>query len=254
MIATGGADGAVVLWSSGGERLWTRRHGGDLTSADFSRNGRLLVTSSTDGTARLWRVSDGRLLHVLKGHVGTVVQAAFSPDGRYIATAGEDSTARIWSTRTGNLVRRPLQGVTPGLAQGLTSLAFNPSGTLLATTAKSGDVRLWHVRGGKPLAQDLHFHTSVVSEAAFSRDGRWLVTAGPIREAVWRVSTGKRLLLLRGHLPGGITSTAFSPRGWRILTGGIDGTVRTYDCRLCARLPGLLALGRERLEHLKPPR
>jgi WD40 repeat protein len=223
-------------------------HGSDVVSAGFGPDARLLVTASTDGTARIWRVSDGHALHVLKGRDGPVVQAAFSPNGRYVATAGADGTARIWDVETGkSLTAKPLDG-----GPSLTSLAFNPAGTLLATAAINGIVRVWRVPGGA-LALDLHPHVSIVSDVAFSHDGRWLVTAGPTKAAVLRVSTGERLLLLRGHKQA-FTSVAFSPHGLRILTGGEDGSVRTYDCRVCSRLPGLIALGRERLEDLRPRR
>jgi WD40 repeat protein len=248
IIATGGDDGLVDLWSSDGRRLRVLDHGGDITSAAFSPDERMLVTSSADGTAHIWRVSDGRRLHLLIGHRGVVVEAAFSPDGRYVATASEDSTARIWSVKTGeSLTHRPLGG-----GGALTSLAFNPSGTLLAATARNGNVRLWRVPTGElDPGHNLRPHGGVVSGAAFSHDGRWLVTAGPTRVSVLRVSTGQRLLLLRGHKKA-FTSIAFSPHGLRILTGGEDGSVRTYDCRLCSRLPGLTALARQRLEQVTP--
>jgi WD40 repeat protein len=246
IIATGGDDGDVDLWSKDGRRLRILHNGGDVISAGFSPDGRLLVISSTDGKARIWRVSDGRSLHVLTGHEGPVVEAAFSPDGRYVATVGEDSTARIWDARTGeSLAGGPLAG-----GGTLTSLAFNPSGTFLATAATNGRVRIWRVPSGE-LAQDLYPHVSVISDIAFSHDGRWLVTAGPTKAAVLRTSTGQPLLLLRGHKQP-FTSVTFSPHGMRILTGGEDGSVRTYDCRLCSRLPGLIALARQRLEQLTP--
>jgi WD40 repeat protein len=248
IIATGGTDGLVDLWSSDGRRLRMLSHGGDITSAAFTPDGRTLVTSSVDGTARIWRVSDGRALHVLRGHKRAVVEAAFSPDGRYVATASTDSTARIWDVKTGeSLTRRPLGG-----GKQLTSLAFNPSGTLLAATAINGNVRLWRVPTGElDPGHNLRPHRGVVSEAAFSQDGRWLVTAGPSRVSVLRVSTGQRLMLLRGDKTA-FTSIAFSPRGWRILAGGDEGSVRTYDCRLCSRRPGLIALARERLDQIQP--
>jgi WD40 repeat protein len=246
VIATGGANGLVDLWSTDGRRLHVLHQGEDITSAAFSPDDRTLVTTSTDGTARIWRVSDGRALHVLGGHQGVMVEAVFSPDGRYVAAAG-GATVRIWDSGTGKAVGRPLGG--GGL---LTSLAFNPSGTLLAATAGNGNVRLWRMPSGA-LDHNLRPHISVVSDAAFSRDGLWLVTAGPSRAAVLRAATGERLLLLRGS-KSPFTSVAFSPRGWRILTGSEDGSVRTYDCRLCSRLPGLIALGRERLEQLMPRR
>jgi hypothetical protein len=47
-----------------------------------------------------------------------------------------------------------------------------------------------------------------------------------------------------------LSAVAFSPKGWRIVTGGIDGSIRTYDCRLCGRDRQLVAIARARLARL----
>ena len=48
----------------------------------------------------------------------------------------------------------------------------------------------------------------------------------------------------RGTTP---TSIAFDPDGRTIVTGGVDGTVRTYACDICGGLDELLPLAARQL-------
>jgi WD40 repeat protein len=86
-----------------------------------------------------------------------------------------------------------------------------------------------------------------VQDAGFSRDGRWVVTAGPGRAGLWDAGSGGLVTLLRGHR-GRVTSAAFSPNGRAIVTGGVDGTVRTYRCDICGGLGELVRLAGRRLD------
>jgi WD40 repeat protein len=90
-------------------------------------------------------------------------------------------------------------------------------------------------------------HGAIVSEARFSADGRWLVTAGPGTAGLWSVESGLEPSLLTGH-SGLLRGAAFAGDGYTILTaGGEDGTIRTYTCEVCGRIPDLLALADRRL-------
>jgi WD40 repeat protein len=76
----------------------------DVHSASFSPDGRLIVTTSADRTARLWAVSSGHLVRQLSGHTAAVYDAAFTPDGRFVVTGSSDSTTRIWSVSSGTML------------------------------------------------------------------------------------------------------------------------------------------------------
>ena len=94
VVVTASRDGTARLWTSKGRPLRTLRHRGPVATAAFSRDGRLVVTASSDGTARIWRVADGKQLQLLE-HPGAVTKAAFSRDGRFVVTIS-GRTGRIW--------------------------------------------------------------------------------------------------------------------------------------------------------------
>src|SRR5262249_59486332 len=62
--------------------------------------GRLVLSASDDGTARVWEAQTGKLRFVLK-HQDYITRASFSSDGRRIVTASQDRTAKVWDARTG---------------------------------------------------------------------------------------------------------------------------------------------------------
>ncbi len=245
VVATADADGVVRLWElATGRPRWTLATQRPIAVVAFSPDSKMLVTAGADKVARLWRVDDGTLLHKLAGHDRKIVAASFSPDGRRLVTASLDKTARIWDTATGapGPVLRGHHG------RLITSASFSPDSRLVVTTSSDNDSRVWLASSGKqlfpPLAQ-----AADVNGASFSADNRWLVTAGPTA-GVWEMSNGRNLFLLRPLEPL-LTAVAFSPAGWHIATGGSDGSVRTYDCQLCAGDRQLVALAQTRLARLR---
>ena len=88
-------------------------HSNHVYSVDFSPDGQLLLTTSLDGTARLWNVSDGSLVRVVEGGGG--VFGKFSADGKtFFTCAGigtvdflyDTGTLKFWRTSDGALLAR----------------------------------------------------------------------------------------------------------------------------------------------------
>ncbi len=72
-------------------------------------------------------------------------------------------------------------------------------------------------------------HMNSVNSAAFSPDGKLIVTGGGDGTArVWDASTGQSLIEMRGHT-NSLRSAAFSPDGKLIVTASIDNTARVWD-------------------------
>jgi len=75
------------------------RGGQGVSAVAFSPNGKLLVSSDSNGTVRLWNPVTGQ-------RVGTPIRAdarngahgvALSPDGTLLASADGDGTVRLWN-------------------------------------------------------------------------------------------------------------------------------------------------------------
>jgi len=71
----------------------------------LSADGQLLASGDTDGTARLWDRSTGRLLGTLRGHTGVLWGVALSADGQILASGGREGTVKIWETNSGVCLR-----------------------------------------------------------------------------------------------------------------------------------------------------
>ena len=134
----------------------------------------------------------------------------------------------------------------PASKAGLTDVVFSPDGRTLLTTSLNRDVKTWDVRSGR-LLDVLVGHFGSVSGGAFSPDGRWIATAGPISAILWRTGAGRPFFYLRGDTAL-LTTVSFSPDGRLILSSSKDGSVRLYRCEICGNLDALVALAKQRLE------
>ncbi|MEP6910364.1 MAG: hypothetical protein ABI896_08040 [Actinomycetota bacterium] len=206
LMATAARDHVVRLWST---RSWKpgrtlRGHHGRVVALSFSHHGNLLLTGSTDATARVWNLDSGRVLP-LRGHHAALTSARFSPDDRLVATASVDHDVRLWNTLTG-----AGQALRAHFAI-VSDARFSDDGRWLVSSGP-GAAGLWDVR--------THRLSALLRGRPFSS------TRGP----TGRGSIG--ILYAAGFLRG----------SFRIVTTGQDGAVRTYLCRVCADIKGLEGL------------
>lgn len=92
----------VRLWDSatGRERdVRLSGHTSVLHSVAYSPDGRRIVTTSADGTTRVWDARTGIMLDVIARHSGPVNSAMFLPNG-WIVSAGDDRTVRAYPCET----------------------------------------------------------------------------------------------------------------------------------------------------------
>ena len=269
LVVLADEDGNAWIWRSSGKgdpegsgdprlldaglRNVRKAHKNAVTSASFNHRGDRVVTSSADGTARIWS-SEGERIVDLSGHRGEILNAAFSPSDHHVATASKDKTARVWrSDGVGDPVVLEHEDE-------VASVTFDPAGGRVVTVSNAGQVVLWSLDGRRlrtfdgdrawfsPDGGKLLIGNRPNSVSVVGPDGDWLtrfaehdksvkaVAFSPGGEWVLSVARGARLWSLadgvqRAVFQHGsqITGASFSPSGERILTASFDGTARIWD-------------------------
>jgi hypothetical protein len=247
-----------------------------VTSASFSPDGNHIITSSGDGTVRIWDAKNEADFDELSGHKAYVLDARYSHDGKRIVSASFDRTAVIWDATTGKQLVRLVghkdkvyrASFSPDGTKVLTASDdrtaiiwdaktgkelvqlkghkarvmgedFSPDGSKVATASFDGTVRIWAAASGKQLLE-IPASKSFVFFVSFSPDGSRIVTAAQDNVAtVWDATSGKQLLKLVGHKDW-VVFAGFSPDGKRIITSSKDKTARVWNAATAKPLFELL--------------
>jgi WD40 repeat protein len=210
-IVSAGADATVRVWDAGSGKQVGRLEGhtGALGACCFSLDGRR-VASAGDGTIRVWGFRGDQAGGGARGHSSSVEALAFSADGRWVASAGADKTIRVWESPGGREVQT-LNREAGG--------AFSQDGRLILVLRKlwrSGtSVQVWDVINDRKVVS-LEGTFLTISAAAFSRDGRRIVSAHTRKVRLWDAATGRLERSLEGH-SGFPWAVGFSPDGRQIV-------------------------------------
>jgi WD40 repeat protein len=196
-----------------------------FTDLTFSSDGKFLTALGGFGTkkaVRQWEWSTGKEVQYLVVEVDSLSGATLSPGASLLAAArGKD--LKLWNLSTGQEVRRM------SIAQADTyRLAFSPDGQLLAGQFQSEPIRLWDVNSGKELCQ-LSGKMRRAEWISISPDKRHLAASVGASIRIWELPSGKPLLeALEGH-EDAVNAVAFSADGGKVISGGEDGTIRSWD-------------------------
>ena len=219
---------------------------GGVESAQFSLDGKRIVTVSNDEIVRVWDAQSGQPLTGPMKHDGGVQSAQFSVDGKLVVTVSDNNTAQVWDAENGKPLTGPPTGlVTAPVKHGDTVLPaqVSPDGKWVLTTSEDVEgrraTRVWDAKSGQPLTSpwkdDAKTHL-----AQFSPDGRRILTASEDNTAqVWDAQTGRPLIGPLKH-DGRVLSAQFSPDGNRIVTASSDFTARVWDAQTGQPLTGPL--------------
>lgn len=187
---------------------------------------RYLLSSSADGTIRLWSLDTWTNLVVYKSHTSPVWDVRFGPHGHYFLSCSVDRTARLWSTP--NIA--PLR-LFVGHDSDVETTAWHPNGAYVFTGSGGPDktVRMWSIQSGAAV-RIFTGHTGNVTALACSNTGKVLASADDRGEILlWDLATGRLTKRMRGHGRGGIWSLDWSVESSVLISGGSDGTVRVWD-------------------------
>lgn len=233
------------------DRQWLVSGHGDITHIDNS--------------VKVWRISDGKLIHHLLGHDEAICGVALTHDAETIISASLDGNVQSWQLTTGTMLaqliddRYPIKAIAltsdgrklitggsdaivriwqpehkflihrcQGHLQNIDCLAVHHQTQLVASGSSDYTVRLWHLQEGR-LLRILLGHSSRVSGVAITPDGNKVVSASHDRTIkVWDAATGNPIDTLIGHVKP-ICCLAISPDGQTIVSGSEDGTLNIWN-------------------------
>ncbi|MEP7341779.1 MAG: serine/threonine-protein kinase [Acidobacteriota bacterium] len=109
-----------------------------LISVSFSRDGRTLVTGSTDGTVMLWNASPLRPIAPIGKHDARIKALSFLPDGDTVVSCGDDKTIRMWSVSRRKEIAKIGEHASPVYA-----LAVSRDGRRIVSGEHDKSVRLY---------------------------------------------------------------------------------------------------------------
>ncbi|KDN44348.1 hypothetical protein RSAG8_05612, partial [Rhizoctonia solani AG-8 WAC10335] len=219
-IVIGDESGRIsVQHSHNGESLITfQAHRKVVSSASFSSDASLIVSSSHDHTICTWKVSDGSLASIpFRGHTDRVNSVAFSPDGMRLLSGSSDLTIRTWNTRGPS----DCQSILSGHISAVRSVMFSPDSIQIVSGSDDQTVCIWDASSSM-LLRSLRGHTGSIACVRFSPCGTFIVSGSrdtTIR--VWDAHNGTPIGDPFGRW-GAITSITISPEGERIVSGS-DG-------------------------------
>jgi WD40 repeat protein/DNA-binding SARP family transcriptional activator len=182
-LATGGSDGADVLYDVGsGRSLATLYGNGSTQQVDFSPDEKLLASASLTGIVTLWNVARRSSVVSLSGPVAAFA-VRFSPDGKLIAVGDSSGKVVLWNAATGTRVGQALLG--HGGSVG--SIDFSPDGSRLVTSSDDGKLRLWDVVARRQIGGPLPGSTTGGSVHFFPDGKHVLGVFGSGDGVVWNV-------------------------------------------------------------------
>ncbi|MFI5530292.1 hypothetical protein ACIA8O_17295 [Kitasatospora sp. NPDC051853] len=229
-------------------------------SAAYSPQGALLASGSVDGKLRIFDVSDGGHPVALSVPVptatakGAVSSLRFSPDNRVLAltavkelSGDQTGSVELWSVAD---PRHPaLLSTLPSVpGQAPLSAVFSPNGAVLAvsgntptgTADRNALLQLWDVsRPAAPTALKAlpGGHGDLVSQVAFSPDGRSMASSGADgRVLLWDVSDpGRPNVTNILPLGSGGSAVTFGPDSRLLATSDQTGYVSLWNVGSPAR-------------------
>ncbi|MDI3389572.1 WD40 repeat domain-containing protein [Streptomyces sp. B-S-A8] len=164
-VATAGYDNQVICWDQSTGRAVSRSlHDHLANQVQFSPDGRHLVTSSSDYTARLWSVPDLRLVAVLAEQEDDVEMSVFHPSRELIATASRDHRVRAYDF-TGRLL-----ATFTGHTADVISVEWARDRDELISSSDDGTIKRWSLESGG-LIDDLDMDGVETDTVAISSGG-----------------------------------------------------------------------------------
>ncbi len=197
------------------ERILTG-HEGAVAAVAFLPESKQLVSGGADRSVRLWDREQGALVRTFSGAANAITAVAFAPEPKLVIATGADKQLRAWNLDNGQAA------YTVELPVAATRLSADGTNHFVSS-GNEATARLWDARQGKQM--QLFAHGGVVSSAAVTADGAWIITAGSDKQLLRTANVCQQVVPAHD---GKANAVAVSADGKQIVTAGNDRVVKLW--------------------------
>jgi WD40 repeat protein len=210
-------------------RAWLQGFSSPVNATAFSPDGKLLATTTQDGTT-LWDTATWKPAGPpLRSSQGGWEGVDFSPDGRTLAIVGGKGRVELWDVAT----RRERRELTDPGAAALAVVRYSPNGRVIAAGGQEANhVTLWDAASGRVIARPITTNPpgGGAQSISFSADSKRIAVPGARGTVgIWAVATGRRdgAPLVIGS--DTVNAVLFSQDGRTLIASDGSGSVSMVD-------------------------
>ena len=259
-----GADGKLRGITGHLERLLLG-HEGEVHAVAIDREGAFAYSAGADKTVRQWNLKTGLAARTYSGSQAAVLALELSPDDSRLFAGGSDNVLRCWNAASGKLAwqlpvpqavrsinqtaggKRLVVGCNDAIVRvfdlaaepgkprlletfaghggSLRSVAASADGAMIVSGGTDNTLRQWH----SPVVTATAAHRGAIAQAAFTPDGKHLLTASADgKAAVWDAQSLAHVRsLIEDKTP--LLGVAVDPANERVAVINNKSTLQLFD-------------------------
>lgn len=218
-IATAGYDNTIILWDAEkNESIARGQHDHLVNQCRFSHDGKYLVTSSSDYSARVWAVPTMKLVAILSGHTDDVEGLSFHPTSPYIATCSRDRAINIYDF-DGKIINH-----ITGHLDDIISVEWMIDSDVVVSSSDDGTIKYWNAFTGE-LIKNLSFDDVQTDTIAITSQG--VIFAGNDNGEIVVINGDEAPTFTPAH-KAGIKRLVYSEAVNRLISLSYDRTFKVW--------------------------
>uniref|UniRef100_A0A8C7HLF2 Pre-mRNA-processing factor 19 n=1 Tax=Oncorhynchus kisutch TaxID=8019 RepID=A0A8C7HLF2_ONCKI len=227
-VLTGGADKNVVVFDKKEEQIIAtlKGHTKKVTSVIYHPSQSVVFSASPDSTIRVWSVTGGNCIQVVRAHEASVTGLSLHATGDYLLSSSEDQYWAFSDIQTGQVLTK-VTDEAAGVA--LTCAQFHPDGLIFGTGTADSQIKIWDLKEHTNVA-NFPGHSGPVTSIAFSENGYYLATGAQDSSVkLWDLRKLKNFKTIALDNNYEVKSLVFDQSGTYLAVGGSD--IRVYICK-----------------------
>uniref|UniRef100_A0AAZ3NXA0 Pre-mRNA-processing factor 19 n=1 Tax=Oncorhynchus tshawytscha TaxID=74940 RepID=A0AAZ3NXA0_ONCTS len=227
-VLTGGADKNVVVFDKKEEQIIAtlKGHTKKVTSVIYHPSQSVVFSASPDSTIRVWSVTGGNCVQVVRAHEASVTGLSLHATGDYLLSSSEDQYWAFSDIQTGRVLTK-VTDEAAGVA--LTCAQFHPDGLIFGTGTADSQIKIWDLKERTNVA-NFPGHSGPVTSIAFSENGYYLATGAQDSSVkLWDLRKLKNFKTIALDNNYEVKSLVFDQSGTYLAVGGSD--IRVYICK-----------------------